>query len=181
MHVYLSHKLKQVKKVVIVLDLVFNQWPILVINQENYWYILISTLLWFLFKIKTHPHFYSSSAEPNMEKIFLCFASLVAIPQSQRTFNNRIINSVAPDSSILKKDGLNYMVLTRGNKIEILKSHSLSSFRNADRSIAYTGPPDNSNLCWSPELRFIRGRFYNYFAIILQWTMGFSTKIIECT
>lgn len=97
-------------------------------------------------------------------KILLVLSLVLGVTQAQKTFSNPIIDELAPDPCIVKHNNQYYMVFTQHNKIEVLKSQTLSNFRNAERRLVYTAPAGSSNL-WAPEIHFIRGRFYIYFTM----------------
>lgn len=111
-----------------------------------------------------HFHPLTLAVSKKMKCLLLLFAGVLGIAQAQQTFTNPILDEIAPDPCIVKHDGYYYMVYTQHNIIEVLKSRTLSNFRNAERILAYTAPPNRANL-WAPEIHLIRGRFYIYFTM----------------
>ncbi|WP_353571487.1 family 43 glycosylhydrolase [Candidatus Albibeggiatoa sp. nov. BB20] len=93
---------------------------------------------------------------------------------SARTFTNPIVdNTNTPDPSVVYKDGFYYFTFTDAdagaNQIQIWKSPILdfhSANPNLVKSIVFT-PPANSDYStdlWAPELQYIDGSWYIYFA-----------------
>jgi GH43 family beta-xylosidase len=91
-------------------------------------------------------------------------SSLIKSSKQQKFFTNPILDELAGDPCVVKLNGMYYMVYTQGDKIDILKSPTLSNFRGAERSQAYVAPPGRSNL-WAPELHLIQGNIYIYFTM----------------
>lgn len=82
------------------------------------------------------------------------------------TFKNTLAEIDTPDPSVIYKDGYYYMTFTHnGTDIMVMKSLTLD-FRQAERKVVWYPPAEtaySANL-WAPELQYIRGSWYIYFA-----------------
>ncbi|MEK5033331.1 family 43 glycosylhydrolase [Paenibacillus sp. FSL R7-0302] len=82
------------------------------------------------------------------------------------TFKNTLAEIDTPDPSVIYKDGYYYMTFTHnGTDIMVMKSRTLD-FRQAERKVVWYPPAEtaySANL-WAPELQYIRGQWYIYFA-----------------
>lgn len=82
------------------------------------------------------------------------------------TFKNTLVDMDTPDPSVVYKDGYYYMTFTHnGTDIMVMKSRTID-FRQAERKVVWYPPFDtmySANL-WAPELQYIEGKWYIYFA-----------------
>lgn len=82
------------------------------------------------------------------------------------TFKNPIVDMDTPDPSVVYKDGFYYMTFTHnGADIMVMKSRTID-FRHAKRKVVWYPPFGtmySANL-WAPELQYIQGKWYIYFA-----------------
>ena len=81
------------------------------------------------------------------------------------TFTNPILAS-GPDPWVIQKDGRYYYTQTFGNRVAILKTPKLSSLNTAQATTIWSPPangPYSKNI-WAPELLFLQGKWYAYFA-----------------
>lgn len=82
------------------------------------------------------------------------------------TFKNTLADIDTPDPSIVFKDGYYYMTFTHhGADVMVMKSRTLN-FHEAQRKVVWYPPIDTpySQNIWAPEIQFIRGKWYIYFA-----------------
>jgi GH43 family beta-xylosidase len=81
------------------------------------------------------------------------------------TFSNPLLPSGADPWSIYK-DGYYYYTHTSGDKLVIRKTRSLAELATADTEIIWQPPSGTmySKHLWAPELHFIDGSWYMYFA-----------------
>ncbi|MCK7553992.1 family 43 glycosylhydrolase [Chitinophaga sedimenti] len=81
-------------------------------------------------------------------------------------FQNPLINASRPDPFVAQKDGYYYFMYTRGNNIGLRKTTSMSLLANAPESVIWTPPAGTaySSNIWAPELHFLAGKWYIYFA-----------------
>ncbi|EXX90058.1 glycosyl hydrolase family 43, partial [Paenibacillus darwinianus] len=82
------------------------------------------------------------------------------------TFKNTLAEIDTPDPSVVYKDGYYYMTFTHnGTDVMVMKSRTLD-FRRAERKVIWYPPVDkmySANL-WAPEIQFLQGKWYIYFA-----------------
>lgn len=95
------------------------------------------------------------------------YEAIVEIVQSDKTFNNPIAG--IPDPWIVQYQGAYYTCKAHGNGINVSKSEKLTVI-NSTKAI-WTAPKDNGIMkpwntshVWAPELHFIDGRWYVYYA-----------------
>ena len=97
--------------------------------------------------------------------IALCLFIVSVSGFSQTTFTNPLLPSGADPWSIYK-DGYYYYTHTLGNRIDIWKTKNLADLKTAERKTIWT-PPSNtkySKEIWAPEIHFLQGKWYVYFA-----------------
>ncbi|WP_123039587.1 family 43 glycosylhydrolase [Cohnella candidum] len=83
----------------------------------------------------------------------------------EATFYNPIMKSGA-DPWVVRKDGYYYYMHTVGNAIQLWKSNSLTDLAAAETATVWQpsgGGPASSDI-WAPELHWIQGKWYIYFA-----------------
>lgn len=86
--------------------------------------------------------------------------------QPFEVFKNPIITNGADPWVVKHTDGYYYYTQTTGNNITIWKSETLSDLGNASSKVVWTPSvtaPNRSHL-WAPELHYIKGKWYIYFA-----------------
>lgn len=93
----------------------------------------------------------------------LCF--LYSPANAQNTFTNPLLPSGADPWSIYK-DGYYYYTNTLGNRIDVWKTKDLSDLNQAERKTIWTPPVNTmySKEIWAPEIHYIQGKWYVYFA-----------------
>jgi GH43 family beta-xylosidase len=120
--------------------------------KKGYWFTLVSVTLIFILGVMIYM---------NMPK-----QSEIGYASYGGTFNNPITKEDTPDPSIVYQNGYYYFTFTHGGKdIEVWKSRSLD-MRGAVKATVWT-PPFNtmySAHIWAPELQWIDGKWYIYFA-----------------
>ena len=81
-------------------------------------------------------------------------------------FQNPLINASRPDPFVAQKDGYYYFMYTRGSNIGLRKTTSMSLLATAPESVIWTPPAGTaySSNIWAPELHFLSGKWYIYFA-----------------
>lgn len=87
------------------------------------------------------------------------------VPASTETFSNPLLPS-GPDPWVIQKDGYYYYMHTLANRLAIWKTKNMSDLNTARPEIIWT-PPDtglNSRELWAPELHFLVGKWYVYYA-----------------
>ncbi|RAW02353.1 glycoside hydrolase family 43 protein [Pseudochryseolinea flava] len=84
---------------------------------------------------------------------------------AQGTFTNPLMSSGADPWSIYK-DGYYYYTHTLGNRLDIWRTKNLADLANAERKTIWTPPAGTlySKDIWAPEIHFLQGKWYVYFA-----------------
>lgn len=95
---------------------------------------------------------------------FLPFFSISAQPVSPA---NPIVRSRdTADPWMIYKEGFYYFTFTAGNRIEIWKSATIAGIDRGTKVTIWRAPNSGPLCCnvWAPELHFINGKWYVYFA-----------------
>ncbi|WP_208112423.1 glycoside hydrolase family 43 protein [Pedobacter metabolipauper] len=113
----------------------------------------------------------------NLSRVFLFLVVLYVcscsgqsmIPVIRKTESKGFQNPILPsgaDPWSTYKDGFYYYTHTLGNRLEIWKTKDLSDLKHAERKIVWTPPAGTSysKEIWAPEIHFIGGKWYMYFA-----------------
>jgi len=81
------------------------------------------------------------------------------------TFRNPILDETVNFGSVFKHQGFYYLVRTKDHSIELLKSHTPTNFRNAQRQIIYNAPDKlrHREGMSSPRMHLVQGQLYIYF------------------
>jgi GH43 family beta-xylosidase len=99
--------------------------------------------------------------------VLLLIGGSVGIVQSQSvaSFTNPLLPSGA-DPWSLYKDGYYYYTHTLGNKLVIWKTKNLAELKTAEEKTIWVPPAGTlySKELWAPEIHFIQGKWYVYFA-----------------
>jgi GH43 family beta-xylosidase len=85
--------------------------------------------------------------------------------QTLKQFRNPLLSSGADPYSFYK-DGYYYYTHTSVNRLVLWKTRDLTDLRTAVRKTIWTPPPNTmySKNLWAPEIHFIDGKWYMYFA-----------------
>src|SRR5687768_15886630 len=81
------------------------------------------------------------------------------------TFTNPLLLS-APDPWVEQKDGWYYVTHTTGKNLRLYRTKRMSDLANAEIKTIWTPPPSgmNSKQIWAPEIHFLQGKWYFYYA-----------------
>jgi len=81
------------------------------------------------------------------------------------TFTNPLLPS-GPDPFVIFHDGFYYYMNTTAKNLTIWKTRGMSDLKNAEQKVVWTPPTEGpySHDIWAPELHFIHGKWYIYFA-----------------
>lgn len=81
------------------------------------------------------------------------------------TFTNPLLNS-GPDPWVVQKDNFYYYTHTLGNRVALWKTAKMSDLKNAPVYTIWSAPATGaaSRNIWAPEVNFINGKWYGYFA-----------------
>lgn len=88
-----------------------------------------------------------------------------ANPPTPKTFTNPLLPSGA-DPWVTSRGGVYYYMNTTGNNLTIWKTRDITDLKDAEKKVIWTPPasgPDSHDI-WAPELHFLRGKWYIYFA-----------------
>ena len=102
-----------------------------------------------------------------MKYIILLFTSIIinTFCFAQSTFTNPLLPSGADPYSFYK-DGFYYYTNSLGNRIDLWKTKNLADLQHAERKTIYkpeAGTLHSKDL-WAPEVMFLQGKWYAYFA-----------------
>ncbi|MFL6451719.1 MAG: family 43 glycosylhydrolase [Bryobacteraceae bacterium] len=98
--------------------------------------------------------------------LLILLASLTScLGQSSSTFRNPVLRS-GPDPWVIFRDGYYYEMNTTGVNLMIRKARNMSDLGHAETKVVWVPPPNTpySAQLWAPELHFLRGKWYIYFA-----------------
>lgn len=84
---------------------------------------------------------------------------------TRSSFTNPLLSS-GPDPWVMQKDGWYYFTHTTGKDLRLYRTRRMSELRHADMKIIWTPPSSgmNSKEIWAPEVHFIQGKWYFYYA-----------------
>ena len=85
--------------------------------------------------------------------------------QSVKTFTNPLFSAGA-DPWCMYKNGFYYYTHTTGNNITLWKTTTIAQLKTAKKKIVFTPPKSGpySKEIWAPEIHFLKGKWYIYFA-----------------
>jgi GH43 family beta-xylosidase len=97
--------------------------------------------------------------------LFLPLVGCGQDPQTTRTFTNPVFQSGA-DPWIIFREGVYYYTNTSGSNLFIRKGKNLDELGSSERKVIWTPPEGTSysKQIWAPELHFLNGKWYMYFA-----------------
>jgi GH43 family beta-xylosidase len=95
----------------------------------------------------------------------ILFCSLAAQAQQQKTFTNPLLSSGA-DPWCIYKNGFYYYTNSTGRNITLWKTRSIATLKTAEKKVVFTPPSTGpySKELWAPEIHFLQGKWYIYFA-----------------
>lgn len=95
----------------------------------------------------------------------LMMVSCCTWAQGNNAFSNPLLPSGADPYSFYK-DGYYYYTHTTGRNITLWKTKNLADLKTAEEKVIYTPPPNtiHSKEIWAPEVHFINGKWYAYYA-----------------
>jgi GH43 family beta-xylosidase len=106
--------------------------------------------------------------------IVILFAGLPAVSQESipeknaptaTTFTNPLL-PVGPDPWVEYKDGFYYYMNTTATNLTLWKTRSMADLKSAEKKVVWTPPASGpySRDIWAPEIHFLDGKWYIYFA-----------------
>lgn len=109
----------------------------------------------------------------NISSVFKCWICTLlclflytnVLAQADKTFSNPLLPSGADPYSIYK-NGYYYYTNTTQNSLVIWKTKNLAELATAEKKVVWTPPAGTaySKEIWAPEIHFIDGKWYMYFA-----------------
>src|SRR6185437_4847744 len=71
-----------------------------------------------------------------------------------------------PDPSVVFRDGFYYYMNTTSDNLTIWKTRDITDLKHAEKKVVWTPPATGpySKQIWAPELHFLQGKWYIYFA-----------------
>src|SRR5207248_10045834 len=86
-------------------------------------------------------------------------------PLSSKAIINPLL-PVGPDPWVEFKDGFYYYMNTTVTNLTLWKTRSMANLSSAPKKIVWTPPPTGpySHDIWAPEIHFLEGNWYIYFA-----------------
>lgn len=95
--------------------------------------------------------------------IFAC--SSKTNPATTKTFTNPLLDH-GPDPYSFYKDGYYYYTNSTQNNLTLRKTKNLADLHTAEKKVVWTPPPATmySKELWAPEILFLDGKWYMYFA-----------------
>lgn len=105
---------------------------------------------------------------------------LSGIAHAQQTFTNPLLPSGA-DPWCIYKNGYYYYTNTLGNRIDIWRTKSIAAFATAERKMVWVPPASGpyAKEIWAPEIHFLQGKWYIYFAADSGNNSGHRLWVIE--
>jgi GH43 family beta-xylosidase len=96
---------------------------------------------------------------------FILLASATLTASSQSSFTNPLLPT-GPDPWVEYKDGWYYYMNTTGKDLTVWKTRNVADLKSAPKKIVWTPPATGpySHDIWAPEIHFLRGKWYIYFA-----------------
>jgi GH43 family beta-xylosidase len=90
---------------------------------------------------------------------------VVESPDAGGTYTNPLLPS-GPDPYSCYKDGYYYYTHTMGNRLDLWKTKDLTDLGHAEHKTIYTPPAGTewSRDLWAPEIMFLDGKWYAYYA-----------------
>ena len=94
-----------------------------------------------------------------------CFFVSNGYTQKATTFTNPLLSSGA-DPWCIYKDGFYYYTHTTGRNITLWKTKSIATLNDAEKKEVFVPPANTpySKELWAPEIHFLKGKWYIYFA-----------------
>lgn len=98
--------------------------------------------------------------------IGLCAQGNAAAPEaSAGTFTNPLLPT-GPDPWVEYRDGMYYYMNTTGDNLTVWKTRDVTQLKTAEKKVIWTPPAAGpySHEIWAPEIHFLDGKWYIYFA-----------------
>ncbi len=96
------------------------------------------------------------------------------------TFTNPLL-STGPDPWAIYKDGFYFYMNTTGTNLTLWKTRSIADLNSAEKKVVWTpseGEPYSHEI-WAPEIHFLEGKWYIYFAADAQNNRTHRVWVVE--
>lgn len=112
--------------------------------------------------------------------VFLLLQVNIVSAQVVKTFTNPLLSAGA-DPWCIYKDGFYYYTNTTGKNITIWKTKSIPELKSADKKVVFepTGKGDYAKDFWAPEIHFLKGCWYIYFAANTETNSGHRLWVLQ--
>jgi GH43 family beta-xylosidase len=110
----------------------------------------------------------------------LLTAGLALTAAGQTALVNPLL-SAGPDPWVITRDGNYYFMCSTGTNLTIRKTRHLADLSKAEAKVVWTPPASGpySHDIWAPELHYLRGRWYIYFAADAGTNMTHRIYVVE--
>lgn len=97
---------------------------------------------------------------------FFCILFLANVQAQEKTFSNPLIPSGADPYSTFHDGYYYYTNTVGGDRIILKKTKNLADLKNAETKVIWKAPANtmHSKQLWAPEVHFIDGKWYAYYA-----------------
>ena len=97
--------------------------------------------------------------------VLIVFSAVTVAQEGTGTFTNPLLPSGADPFSFYK-DGYYYYTHTTGNRVVLWKTKTIAGLKSAEQKTIFTPPTGTaySKNLWAPEIHFLDGKWYAYFA-----------------
>jgi GH43 family beta-xylosidase len=95
----------------------------------------------------------------------LCLCALAWGQEGKSTFENPLLPS-GPDPWVEYKDGFYYYMNSTQTNLTVWKTKNIADLKSAEKKVVWNPPAPGpySHDIWAPEIHFLRGKWYIYFA-----------------
>lgn len=116
---------------------------------------------------------------PKFKLLIICLFT-VNISFGQQTFTNPLLPSGA-DPWVTYRDGYYYYTNTTARNITLWKTKNMGDLKDAEKKVVWTPPPGEpySKELWAPEIHFLEGKWYVYFAADSGNNFGHRLYVLE--
>jgi GH43 family beta-xylosidase len=99
---------------------------------------------------------------------------------SQKTFTNPLLPT-GPDPWVIHKEGYYYYMNTTGHNLTIWKTTNIANLATAEKKVVWTPPSTGpfSKDIWAPEIHFLYGKWYIYFAADSGYNSSHRLYVLE--
>ncbi|HEY7353862.1 MAG TPA: glycoside hydrolase family 43 protein [Terriglobales bacterium] len=118
----------------------------------------------------------------NLPACLLLLTTLTIAPfaSGQSTFTNPLLPT-GPDPWVEFHEGTYYYMNTTGMNLTLWKTHNMADLKSAPKKVVWTPPESGpySHEIWAPEIHFLSGKWYIYFAADAKTNQTHRIWVIE--